>query len=91
VNYSKPAPIAFGKPDDAPIAGRVIAAFAALILALAVNVMVFANVDLPIARPVLGFWFLIVLPAYLLYTSSAWRRCGLQERLGYSVTREKNR
>jgi uncharacterized membrane protein len=85
VNYSKPAPVAFGKSDDAPIAGRVIAAFAALILALAVNVMVFANVHLPIARPVLGFWFLVVLPAYLLYTSSAWRRCGLQERLGYSV------
>ncbi len=28
---------------------------------------------------------MVVLPAYLLYTSSAWRRCGLQERLGYSV------
>ena len=47
--------------------------------------MVFASVNLPVARPVLGFWFMVVLPAYLLYTSSAWRRCGLQERVGYSV------
>jgi uncharacterized membrane protein len=47
--------------------------------------MVFKNMSLPIARPVLGFWFMVVLPAYLLYTSSAWRRCGLQERVGYSV------
>jgi len=54
-------------------------------LALAVNVMVFRNLNLPVARPALGFWFMVVFPAYLLYTSSAWRRCGLQERLGYSV------
>src|ERR1700749_2370750 len=85
VNYSRPAPIAPRKSDNVPTVQRVFAAFAALILALVVNFMVFAKVDLPVARPVLGFWFMLVLPAYLLYTSSAWRRCGLQERLGYSV------
>lgn len=85
MNYSRPAPIASRKPDNAPIVERVFGAFAALILALVVNLMVFAHVDLPIARPVLGFWFMVVFPVYLLYTSSAWRGCGLQERLGYSV------
>ena len=84
-NYSRPAPISPRKSGDAPRVRRVFAAFAALIMALVVNVMVFAHVDLPIARPVLGFWFMVVFPAYLLYTSSAWRRCSLQERLGYSV------
>ena len=84
MNYRRPAPIAAGK-SGVPIAGRVLGAFAALILALVVNFMVFKHVALPIARPVLGFWFVLVLPAYLLYTSSAWRRCGLQERVGYSV------
>jgi uncharacterized membrane protein len=85
VNYSRPAPIPPRKPADAPAARRVFAGIAALILALAVNFMVYAHMNLPVARPVLGFWFMLVLPAYLLYTSSAWRRCGLQERLGYSV------
>src|SRR6202000_1019393 len=38
-----------------------------------------------VVRPVLGFWFILILPTYLLFTTSAWRRCGIQERLGYSV------
>ena len=84
-NYRRPAPIAPGRFDDDPRAVSVFPAFATLVLALVVNVMVLARVDLPIARPVLGFWFIVVLPAYLLYTSSAWRGCGLQERIGYSV------
>ena len=84
-NHRRPAPIAPRQSDDDPRAVSVFPAFATLILALAVNVMVLAKMDLPIARPVLGFWFIVVLPAYLLYTSSAWRRCGLQERIGYSV------
>jgi uncharacterized membrane protein len=85
VNYGRPAPVAPRRSGGDPVAGRVLGALAALILALVVNVMVFTNVDLPVARPALGFWFMLVLPAYLLYTSSAWRGCGLQERLGYSV------
>ena len=63
----------------------VLPAFATLILAVVVNVIVLAKVDLPVVRPVLGFWFVIILPSYLLFTTSAWRGCGLQERLGYSV------
>ncbi len=84
-NYNRPAPIPPRKSGQAPGAQRVLAGLAALILAVVVNGMVFAHVDLPLARPVLGFWFMIVFPTYLLYTSSAWRRCGLQERWGYSV------
>ena len=60
-------------------------ALAALILALVVNFLVLAKVDVPIARPVLGFWFILIFPSYLLFTSSAWSKCSLQERLGYSV------
>jgi uncharacterized membrane protein len=64
---------------------RVLPALATLILAVVVNFMVLAKVDPPVVRPVLGFWFVLIFPAYLLYTSSAWRRCGLAERVGYSV------
>ena len=63
----------------------VLPAFAALILAVVVNIMVLAKVELPIVRPVLGFWFILIFPSYLLFTTSVWRKCGLQERLGYSV------
>jgi uncharacterized membrane protein len=56
-----------------------------LLLALAVNVMVVTDIEVPVFRAAAGFWFLIILPAYLLFTSSAWRHCGAVERLGYSV------
>jgi uncharacterized membrane protein len=61
------------------------AALTALTLAVIVNLMVLANVNLPIVRPVLGFWLVIVFPSYLVFTSSVWRKCSLQERLGYSL------
>src|SRR5690242_7307526 len=63
----------------------VLPAFATLILAIVVNVIVLAQVGLPVIRPALGFWFVVILPSYLLFTTSAWRRCGPQERLGYSL------
>jgi uncharacterized membrane protein len=77
-------------PDDeglelAPQHGTVAPAVTMLLLALAVNVMVVANIDLPVFRAAAGFWFLVILPAYLLFTTSVWRRCGPVERLGYSV------
>ena len=84
MNYRRPAPVASGKSDPS-IAGRIFGAFVALILALVINYLVLKNLSLPVARPVLGFWFMVLLPAYLLYTSTAWRRCGPQERVGYSV------
>lgn len=56
-----------------------------LVLALVVNFLVFGNVHLPFIRPALGFWFIIIFPSYLIFTTSAWHGCSLQERLGYSV------
>jgi uncharacterized membrane protein len=78
------ASAASGKPDS-PETASILPAFAMLILAAVVNIMVLVRIDLPVVRPVLGFWFLIILPSYLLFTTSVWRKCGLQERLGYSV------
>ena len=73
------------RQSGTPEAASVLPKLATLILAVVVNIMVLAKVDLPIVRPVLGFWFVIIFPSYLLFTTSAWRGCGLQERLGYSV------
>lgn len=76
----------YGIPEaDSRAAMSVLPAAAMLILALAVNAIVLGKADLPVVRPVLGFWFILILPTYLLFTTSAWRRCGIQERLGYSV------
>ena len=83
--YRPPPVTPFQKSAEPPGAVRFWPAIAAAILAVVVNVLVLADVDLPAARPVLGFWFIIALPAYLVYTSSAWRRCNLEERLGYSI------
>lgn len=58
--------------------------FVALGAIVILNVVVVAKIQLPLIRPVLGFWFILICPAYLLYTTSAWRRCGVGERLGYS-------
>jgi len=71
--------------QDAPAGVSVVPELVALILAIVVNLIVLANIDLPIVRPVLGFWFIIVLPAYLIFTMSVWRGCALSERVGYSV------
>lgn len=70
-----------GTPEPA----SVVPAIAALAVAVAVNIMVLKQIDLPYVRPVLGFWFILIYPAYLLFTTSVWRRCSVQERLGYSV------
>ena len=83
------APMAPRRPDTslqaAPEEAKATPAVVALILAVALNLMVFANVALPIVRPVLGFWFIFLFPAYLIFALSVWRGCSLSERLGYSV------
>ena len=56
-----------------------------LLAAAAVNGMVSAKLNVPVIRPAAGFWFAFILPAYLIYTTSAWRGSNLEERLGYSV------
>jgi uncharacterized membrane protein len=77
-----PTAIRQSKPSGA---ASTPAMFVTLILAIIVNVMVFRDVSVSVIRPVLGFWFVIVFPSYLAFTSSVWRKCGLEERWGYSV------
>jgi uncharacterized membrane protein len=81
LNSAPPAARLSGAPKTPSVATT----FATLFLAVVVNVIVLAKADLPILRPVLGFWFVIVFPSYLVFTTGVWRKCGLQERLGYSV------
>jgi uncharacterized membrane protein len=88
------APAVADAPDAPPPAARrmpaaegpdIVFPLVALFLVIVVNLLVFANLNPPIVRPVLGFWFIFVFPGLLLFTSSAWRRCGLQERVAYSA------
>jgi uncharacterized membrane protein len=50
------------------------------------NVLVVSGLRLPFLEPALGFWFLVLHPTYLLYTTSVWRRPSVAERVGYSLT-----
>ena len=50
------------------------------------NILVVSSLRLPFLEPALGFWFLVLHPAYLLYTTSLWRRTSVAERAGYSLT-----
>jgi uncharacterized membrane protein len=50
------------------------------------NILALTGLRIPFIGPALGFWFLIALPAYLLYTTTVWRVPLGAERVGYSVT-----
>ena len=52
----------------------------------AVNVLVITGFQLPFLGPAAGFWFIMILPVYLLCTTSVWRGCTAVERVGYSLT-----
>ena len=56
-----------------------------LIIIIALNAVVLTRIRFPLFRPIAGFWFLFVLPVYLLYTTSIWRQCDREERLAYSI------
>ena len=49
------------------------------------NILVVSGLRLPFLEPALGFWFLVLHPTYLLYTTSVWRRTSVAERVGYSL------
>jgi uncharacterized membrane protein len=52
-----------------------------------VNVVVITGARLPpFLWPALGFWFLLIQPVYLVYTTSFWGESRFAERLGYSLT-----
>jgi uncharacterized membrane protein len=61
-------------------------AFASASLIAGVNISVVTGFRLPFLGPAMGFWFLMVYPVYLLYTTSVWRKSSVAERLGYSLT-----
>lgn len=50
------------------------------------NLLALASDRLPFLGPAIGFWFLVIQPVYLLYTTSVWRGTSPIERLGYSIT-----
>lgn len=49
------------------------------------NVIVLGHVRWPFLGPAIGFWFIIIHPAYLLYTTRLWRGSTAAESVGYSV------
>lgn len=77
----RPAPSVQAPPEEP----SVFPAIAALLLAVVVNFIVLAKVDVPVVRPALGFWYIVIFPSYLIYATAAWRGCSISERLGYSV------
>jgi uncharacterized membrane protein len=60
-------------------------ALASAVLIAAANVLVVTGFRLPFIGSAIGFWFLLVYPVYLLYTTSLWRGSSVAERLGYSL------
>jgi uncharacterized membrane protein len=56
-------------------------------LIVLVNVVVLTGARVPpFLWPALGFWFLLLQPVYLVFTTSFWEETGFAERLGYSLT-----
>ncbi len=55
-------------------------------LVIAANVLTVTQYQLPILGPAIGFWFLVIHPTYLVYTTSICRGTSVPERLGYSLT-----
>jgi uncharacterized membrane protein len=62
------------------------AALASIGLIAGANLLVATDYRLPFLGPAVGFWFLVIHPVYLLYTSSFWGRSSVAERVGYSLT-----
>lgn len=49
------------------------------------NGLAITGFRLPFLGPAIGFWFIAVLPVYLLATTSLWGRASMAERVGYSL------
>ena len=49
------------------------------------NVVILAQLQVPVLSATIGFWFLIVYPVFLLAGASIWGGVGRLERVGYSV------
>jgi uncharacterized membrane protein len=73
------------RPEGPPTTVLEWPALASAGLVAAVNVLAVTGYRLPFLGPAAGFWFLVVLPVYLLYTTSVWGGPAAAERLGYSL------
>jgi len=69
----------------APSRSPWFAAAGLAILIGAANVLAMTGFRLQYVGPALGFWFVLALPAYLLYTTTTWRGSSGAERAGYCV------
>jgi uncharacterized membrane protein len=54
-------------------------------LVLLANVLALTSSHLPLIGGAIGFWFLVIYPAYLLYSAALWQGCPPAERVGYSI------
>ena len=54
-------------------------------LIVAANFLAISGLRLPFVGAAIGFWFILVYPVYLCYTSAIWRGSSAEERVGYSV------
>jgi uncharacterized membrane protein len=79
----RPAP---ERAQDPPERGHFSSAAAAtVVLVVAANVLALSDLRLSFIGPAIGFWFILILPAHLLYTNSIWRGSRGAERVGYSI------
>jgi uncharacterized membrane protein len=62
------------------------ALFATILGVACANYLAVTGIRLPFLGPAVGFWFLVIHPVYLLYTTSLWGRTSVAERVGYSLT-----
>jgi uncharacterized membrane protein len=69
-----------------PEAQSRLPSLAAAAFALIANIIALGNLRFPFLGPAIGFWFLVLHPAYLLYTCSVLKGSRGAERVGYSVT-----
>jgi hypothetical protein len=71
------------RPEGPPATTRDWPTLASAALIAGVNVLAVTAYRLSFLGPAAGFWFVVVLPVYLLYTTaSVWGRSPAAERLG---------
>jgi uncharacterized membrane protein len=69
-----------------PVADRLEpATYVGAAFVILANVLILTDIRVPLAGPVIGFWFLVGCPIYLLFSTDMWRGSPAAERLGYSL------
>lgn len=80
-----PARPADDQDEHRPSAPGYLPLLVSAVFVVAANVLAVSSHRVPFVLPVLGFWFLIVHPVYLVYTTRVWPATSVPERLGYSI------